>query len=379
MGKKITIIAGEPSGDLHGSHLIKNLKEISPEIEISGLGGSQMKAAGAEIYYDLTNLAVIGFFEVLKNIDKFKSAFKLLLKKIDQVKPDVVVLIDYPGFNLKIAKEIKKRNISIIYYISPQVWAWGKNRIKTIRKLVDKMIVLFKFEEDLYKKEKIDAYFAGHPLIDIVKPVNSKDETFLNYNLDSSKPIITLMPGSRENEICKNLPIMLESANLIHRKIQDAQFLLIQSNSAEGFIYEQEVKKSNLPVRLIVNNVYDILNITDFALICSGTATLEATILTVPMAIIYKVSFLSWLFIRSLIRIPYIGLVNIIANKKIVPEFIQYDARPEKISEFVVEYILNRDKIDRMKGELSKVRNLLGPPGASRRAAEYIIDFLNQG
>ena len=379
MGKKVIVIAGEPSGDLHGSHLIKNLKEISPEIEISGLGGPQMKAAGAEIYYDLTNLAVIGFFEVLKNIDKFKSAFKLLLKKIDQVKPDVVVLIDYPGFNLKIAKEIKKRNISIIYYISPQVWAWGKNRIKTIRKLVDKMIVVFKFEEDLYKKEKIDAYFAGHPLIDIVKPVNSKDETFLNYNLDSSNPIITLMPGSRENEICKNLPIMLESANLIHEKIQDAQFLLIQSNSVESSIYEQEVKKSNLPVRLIVNNVYDILNITDFALICSGTATLEATILTVPMAIIYKVSFLSWLFIRSLIRIPYIGLVNIVANKKIAPEFIQYDARPESISEFVVEYILNRDKIDRMKGELSKVKNLLGPPGASRRAAEYIIDFLNQG
>jgi len=377
MDKKIVIIAGESSGDLHASHLIKNLKQISDNIKVSGLGGKLMKEAGAEIYYDLTDIAVIGFFEILKNLSKFKTAFKLLLEKIDEIKPDVVILIDYPGFNLKIAKEIKKRNIPIIYYISPQVWAWGRNRIKLITNLIDKMIVVFKFEENLYKGEKIDTYFAGHPLIDIVKTTKSKKDMITDYNLSASKFIITLMPGSRENEVRKNLPIMLETASLIQEKLKNTQFLIIQSSSVSKLLFEEILKKAQVRAKLITNEVYNVLGASDFAIICSGTATLESAILKTPLVIVYKISFLSWLFIRHLIKIPYVGLVNIVRGKKIIPEFIQYNANPERIAQFIVDCLTDTDKIKSIKEELLKVKELLGLPGASKRAAEVVVDFLN--
>jgi len=336
-----------------------------------------MKEAGAEIYYDLTDIAVIGFFEILKNLSKFKTAFRLLLEKIDEIKPDVVILIDYPGFNLKIAQEIKKRNIPIIYYISPQVWAWGRNRIKLITNLIDKMIVVFKFEENLYKGEKIDTYFAGHPLIDIVKTTKSKKDIIADYNLSASKFIITLMPGSRENEVRKNLPIMLEAASLIQEKLKNTQFLIIQSSSVSRLLFEEILKKAKVRAKLITNEVYNVLGASDFAIICSGTATLESAILKTPLVIVYKISFLSWLFIRHLIKIPYIGLVNIVRGKKIIPEFIQYNANPERIAQFIIDCLTDTDKIKSIKEELLKVKELLGLPGASKRAAEVVVDFLN--
>ena len=377
MDKKIVIIAGESSGDLHASHLIKNLQQISDNIKVSGLGGKLMKEAGAKIYFDLTDIAVIGFFEILKNLSKFKTAFRLLLEKIDEIKPDVVILIDYPGFNLKIAKEIKKRNIPIIYYISPQVWAWGRNRIKLIANLIDKMIVIFKFEENLYKREKIDTYFTGHPLIDIVKTTKSKEDMIADYNLSASKFIITLMPGSRENEVRKNLPIMLETASLIQEKLRNTQFLIIQSSSVSRLLFEEILKKAKVRAELISNEAYNILGASDFAIVCSGTATLESAILKTPLVIVYKISFLSWLFIKHLIKIPHIGLVNIVRGRKIIPEFIQYNANPERIAQFIIDCLTDIDKIKNIKEELLKVKELLGLPGASKRAAEAVVDFLN--
>lgn len=378
MGKKIIIIAGEASGDLHAAHLIKHLKSISSDVEIGGLGGRLMKQAGAEIYYDLTDIAVIGFFEILKNLSKFRSAFNLLLRKIDQVKPDVVILIDYPGFNLKLAKEIKKRKIPIIYYISPQIWAWGKKRISVIKELVDKMVVIFKFEEELYKKENVDVYFTGHPLVEVAKPTTPKETTIKNYNLDPSKLTIILLPGSRENEIRKILPIMLDTVSILREKIKNSQFIIIQTPSVNNSIYQEIINEKKLPVRLLSNNVYNLLEISEFALICSGTATLEAAILQVPMVIIYKVTFLSWLFVKELIKIPYIGLVNIVANKKIVPEFLQYNTQPKKISQYIIEILSSKNKIKDIKGELLKVKDSLGDSGATKKAAKYILNFLNE-
>lgn len=337
-----------------------------------------MKQAGAEIYYDLTDIAVIGFFEILKNLSKFRSAFNLLLRKIDQVKPDVVILIDYPGFNLKLAKEIKKRKIPIIYYISPQIWAWGKKRISVIKELVDKMVVIFKFEEELYKKENVDVYFTGHPLIEIAKPTIPKETTIKTYNLDPSKLTIILLPGSRENEIRKILPIMLDTVSILREKIKNSQFIIIQTPSVNNSIYQEIINEKGLPIRLLSNNVYNLLEISDFALICSGTATLEAAILQVPMVIIYKVTFLSWLFVKELIKIPYIGLVNIVANKKIVPEFLQYNTQPKKISQHIIEILSSKNKIKDTKGELLKVKDSLGDSGATRKAAKYILNFLNE-
>ena len=378
MSKRIVIIAGEASGDMHGAHLINHLKEISPEIEISGLGGKLMQTAGAEIYYNLVNLAVIGFFEVLQNLSKFKGAFKLLLTKIDQKKPDAVILIDYPGFNLKIAREIKKRGIPIIYYISPQVWAWGQGRLKTIKKLVDIIIVVFKFEEELYQKEGINVYFAGHPLMDMVKSGGFKEAICAEHHLDENSLSIALMPGSRENEIKRILPVMLDTALMLHEDNNQSQFIVVKSPSVAESVYTQILSRHRAPARLIENSTYDILEIADFALICSGTATLEAAIMQTPMVIIYKVSFATWLCVRNLIKIPYIGLVNIVAGEKIVPEFVQFNARPDIIYKACKQIIYDKDKKEEMIEGLKKVKNSLGEPGASRRAAEAVISFLNQ-
>jgi lipid-A-disaccharide synthase len=378
MDKEIMIIAGESSGDLHASLLIKNLKEINPEIKISGLGGKLMEEAGAHIYYDLTEIAVIGFFEVLKNLPKFKAAFRLFLNKIDQRRPEAVILIDYPGFNLKIAREIKKRNIPIIYYISPQIWAWGRNRIKVIKKLIDKIIVVFKFEEDLYKQEMMDVYFAGHPLVDIVKTTKSKEEVMSDYNLSSSHCLVTLMPGSRENEVKKNLPLMLKTALNIQKKLKKVQFIIIQSPALRAAKYYKYLDNQAIRARVIKEDTYNLLKASSFAIICSGTATLESALLKTPFVIVYRISFLSWLLIRHLIKIPYIGLVNIVRGKKIIPEFVQHEAKPKRIAGFIIECLKDAERIKNMKEELNEVEKLLGPPEASKRAAQAVIDFLNR-
>jgi lipid-A-disaccharide synthase len=376
MAKKIFFIAGESSGDLHGAHLINSLRSLSPDLEISGLGGAQMKKAGAEIYEDLTDVAVIGFIEVFKNYKRFKNAYNLALHKIDQTKPDLVVLIDYPGFNLKIATEIKKRNIPIIYYISPQVWAWGKNRVQHIKRTIDAIIVLFNFEKELYEKSGMNVFFSGHPLVDIAKPNDYKNTIIQKHNFDASKKIISLLPGSRINEVTRILPIMLDSTKIIHNKDCNIQFLILKSPNVDEKIYSRIIDATNLPVRIIEGETYDLLSISDFALVCSGTATLETAILQVPMVIIYKIGFASWLLIKNLISIPHIGLVNIVAGKRIVPEFVQFDAKPTKIANYVLDTIHDENKTHEIKSNLESVREMLGSPGASNRAAEHIYNFL---
>jgi lipid-A-disaccharide synthase len=377
MAKKLFFIAGETSGDLHGAHLINSLQKKDPGIKTYGLGGSQMKAAGAEIFEDLTDIAVVGFFEILKGFKRFKTAFKLALNKIEQIKPDAVILIDYPGFNLRIAREIKKRNIPVIYYISPQVWAWGHKRIDFIKNNVDLMIVVFKFEEDLYKSKDVNVKFSGHPLVDIVKPNEYDETTYKKHNIDKSKKIITLLPGSRINEVCRILPSMLEIAGILHSKNKNTQFIIFKSQNIDTSVYEKIMDLRNYPVRLIEADNYNLLNIADFAIVCSGTATLETALLEIPMVIVYKINFISWLVIKNLIKIPYIGLVNIVAGKKIVPEYLQYDIKPNHIASYILKVISDVNTSRKIKSDLNKVKEVLGVSGGSSKAADFIINFLS--
>ncbi len=377
MSKKLFFIAGESSGDLHGAHLINSILSLDPTIKTYGIGGSQMKKAGAEIFEDLTDKAIIGFIEVIKNIRFFKTTFDLTLQKIDQIKPTAVILIDYPGFNLKIAAEIKKRNIPVIYYISPQIWAWGRKRIKLIRKVVDIMIVVFQFEEVLYKQEGVKVVFYGHPLIDIVKSTDYNEGILQNHNIDKSKKIVSLLPGSRINEVQRILPVMLESVSIIHNNNKNIQFLIIKSPNINNKIYEDIMDIKNLPVRLIESDTYNLLSISDFAMVCSGTATLETAILQIPMLIIYKVSFLSWLVIKNLIKIPFVSLVNIVAGKEIVQEFLQFNAKSKMIAAYTLDVLNDEKKINKIKYDLREVTKTLGNPGACKRTAEYILNFLS--
>jgi len=376
--KLILIVAGEASGDLHAASLARAINAIQPQIKFFGLGGQKLKQEGVDLYFNLVELAVVGLSEVLKNLKKFKEIFSGLLKEVDRRKPDLAILVDYPGFNLRLAAELKKRGIPIIYYISPQVWAWAKARIKTIKKLVDLMLVVFKFEEELYKENSIPVAFVGHPLLDTVKSTLSKEELFKKYSLDVKKFTFALLPGSREKEVKLLLPIMLDTAKMIHRQKPDSQFLILRSQTVKPEIFNQRISHYRLPIAIVSDMTYAGLAASDFALVASGTATLETAILGIPMVIMYKVSFLTWAYLKIAIKIPYIGLVNVIRREKIIDEFIQYDATAQKISSYIMATINNQQKINRIKRDLLEVTQALGEKGASQRAAQLVVNFLNK-
>lgn len=371
------IIAGESSGDFHSASLISALKSINPDLEICGIGGENMRAAGAEIFFDIAELSIIGFTCVLANLKKIKQLFNLVLKRIDQQVPDAVILVDYPGFNLKIAKEIKKKNIPVIYYISPQIWAWWRGRIKTIQRCVDKMIVVFKFEEVLYRDSGIDVSFVGHPLLDIAQAITSREEFLNKLGLPAQNRTVGLVPGSRKMEVERILPILLESAKIIKKKSPQTQFAVLKAAALEKEIFNSAIKKANLPAVVCENQTYNFLNACDFALVASGTATLETAIMHTPMIVVYKVSFLNWLIAKPLVKLPYIGLVNVVAGKRIVPEFIQFQAQPALIAECALEILGSEETLTKVKQELKKVHQSLGESGASLRAAETILSFLS--
>ncbi len=374
--KHIFIICGEPSGDLHAGNLAKKLLEINPDIRISGIGGTFMRDSGANIYCDIKDLAVIGFFDVLKKLPKFFALKKLILEKIKEEKPDAIILVDFSGFNLRLARKINK-TLPVIYYVSPQVWASRPGRVKTIKEYIHKMIVLFKFEEEFYKKYGIDATFIGHPLLDIVGPTMDEKEFLNKFGLLESKTTIALLPGSRKQEIKNILPVMLEASILINKNMANAQFVIAKSPQLDLDIYNRIISKAFIDLKIIEGKTYDCLNIADFCLVASGTATLETAIMQRPFVVIYKMNLLNYLLYRPQVKVPYIGMVNIVAGRKIVPEFIQFKARPKEISEQVLKILQNPAQLEQMKNDLTLVKSLLGEKGASRRAAQIILNFLN--
>jgi len=373
---RIFIICGEPSGDLNAANLAKAILSINPEIKISGVGGTLLRQAPAIIYRDIKDSSVIGLFDVLKKLPNFFSLQKLILNKIKEDKPDAIILVDFSGFNLRLAKKIDK-TLPVIYYVSPQVWASRPGRVKTIKEYTHKMIVLFKFEEEFYKRHGIDVDFVGHPLLDIVKPSMEEKEFLRKIDMSESKTTIALLPGSRKQEIENILPIMLKTSLLINKKIKDTQFVIAKSDQVDLDIYNRIIGGAlDIDLKIVEGKTYDCLNIADFCLVASGTATLETAIMQRPFAIIYRMNLLNYLLYRPQVRLPYIGMVNIVAGKKIVPEFIQFGADPKKISEQVLEILRNPGRIEQMKNALARVKSSLGERGASLRAAQIIIDFL---
>lgn len=378
MEKKILIVAGEASGDVHAAELVQQLKKISPGLSFYGIGGSHCKAAGVDVVFDLTKIAVVGFFEILKNYSRFKQVFDDLLLKTKEIKPQAAILVDYPGFNLRLAKELKALGIPVIYYISPQVWAWGKKRIHFIKTHIDLMLVLFKFEEILYRDAKFNVKFIGHPLLDIVKSTVNRDRFLDDMALKKNNTTIALLPGSREREVINLLPIMLAAAGKIYEKRNNTQFLICRSNTLPRELFKTIVDKFKIefPYKILDNQTYNGVTASDFAIVASGTATLETAILNKPMIIVYKVNFLTWLLAKLFIKIPYIGLVNVVAGQKIVPELIQYDATADKISRTALGLLDDSKALEKIHAELYSLKNSLGIPGAAHRAAEEIVKFL---
>lgn len=375
--KHILIICGESSGDLHAANLAKAIKEIAPEFRISGIGGTLLAQSGVNIYFDIKDLSVMGLFDVLKKLPKFFALKKFILHKISEEKPDLIILVDFSGFNLRLAKAIRNK-IPIIYYISPQVWASRPGRIKTLKKYISKIIVIFKFEEEFYKKYGVDASFLGNPLLDIVKPSISKDEFLASCGLAKDKISVTLLPGSRKQEVERILPVMFKSAEIIQKNIKNVQFIVAKSPQVDWGLYNKKLPGASIDLKIVENKAYDCINASDFCLVASGTATLEVAIMQKPFLIIYKASLLNYLLYLPQVKVPFIGIVNILSNKKIIPEFIQFKATPERIACEALRLLKDPSAIEQIKENLTRIKSSLGESGAAGRSAQYIINFLTK-
>ena len=376
------IIAGEASGDLHGSNLIKELRKLDAAAVIRCWGGDKMEAAGATLVKHYRDLAFMGFIEVIKNLRTIFRNIDFCKKDILKNKPDVLVLIDYPGFNLRIAKWAKRQGIKIIYYISPQVWAWKENRVKGIKESVDKMLVILPFEKDFYKKWHYEVEYVGHPLVEVIEEFGIRNLELPDQNTATTSPnskfqipnsgIVALLPGSRQQEILKKLPIMLEVA----KYFPSYQFVVAKAPGLDENFYNQLLAPYN-NVSTVVNKTYELLAQSKAALVTSGTATLETALFAVPEVICYKGSSISYQIAKRLVKIKYIGLVNLIMDKEVVKELIQDDLTVENLKKELDTLLNSKEKQEQLKNDYAALKNLLSQGGhASANAAKSIYNFL---
>ena len=379
-GKSIRflIVAGEASGDMHGSGLVRALKNNHPNCEFSGLGGEQMRREGVKTFYDIDRMGAVGVIEVLGDLPHYYKVYRKLSIEIGSGSYDAVILIDYPTLNLRLAKLCKKHSCPALFFISPQVWAWRKGRIKQIKRTVNKMFVIFPFEEVLLKKEGVDAEFMGHPFVETVKTSMSRDEAMSEFSLDSTRKIIGLMPGSRNSELKYLLDIMINSANEIKKNIKDCQFILPVANTLNTEDIKDRIKSNAVDIKIVEGKSYDVMNCCDFLIIASGSATLEAALLGCPMVIIYKLNWVTYWLARVLVKIKLYGLVNIVAGEEVVPELIQSKATVKNITKEVVTIMYDSERRDNLRSRLLKVRKSLGDPGVLDRVAESMIDFIRE-
>jgi len=374
--KKILLVAGEVSGDLHGSRLVEAVQRIDPDIEFFGIGGEGLERAGMKLLYPSQSLSVVGITEVFFKLRAILKALQGLKKSIDRERPDLVILIDFPDFNLRLAKMAQRKGIPILYYIGPQVWAWRPRRIKLIARLVKKMIVLFPFEVPLYQAAGVDVEWVGHPLLDIVKPTLSREKAFQQFGLDPRRRTVGLLPGSRKHEVERLLPPLLASAHLLQKEIPDLQFVIPLAPGLPKTLLLSRMGNISVPVAVVEGFTYDVMNLSELLIVASGTATLEGAIVGKPMIIVYKVSFLSYWVGRALIRLDHIGLVNLVAEKEIVPELIQKDVNPQQIADEAFRILRDPILSRKMAESVNKVRQKLGELGAAERAARIVTSLL---
>ncbi|MFT5581684.1 MAG: lipid-A-disaccharide synthase [Psychromonas sp.] len=370
MSKKLYIIAGEASGDLHGSNLLDELLKADPKVEIRFWGGDKMASLAGKPVKHIKDLAFMGFWEVITNLKTIAKNIKFCKKDIGEFKPDALVLIDYPGFNLRIAEWAKKRGIKIYFYVSPQVWAWKENRVHKIKRTVDKLFAILPFEKAFYKKHDFDVDYVGHPLLDEVLKFKNRalsTEEFVSKNQLSDKPIIALLPGSRKQEINVKLPLMVKACE----QFEDYQIVVAGAPNLDQQFYESVVERSKINV--IYGQTYDILNQSTAALVTSGTATLETALLEVPQVVCYKGNFISYHIAKRLIKIDYISLVNLIMNEEVVTELIQDECNSERMCEELIKVLPNGNKRAGIALKYKELIKVLGEGGASKKVAELIL------
>ncbi|MGM9528902.1 MAG: lipid-A-disaccharide synthase [Phascolarctobacterium sp.] len=369
---KILISAGEASGDIHAAAVTAALKKIDSTTEVFGMGGDELRAAGGEVLFDIKDHGVMGFVEVIK---KLPDLFKLrsdFARVMDERKPDCLVVVDYPGFNMKLAKLAHDKGIPVVSYIAPSAWAWNKGRAKNVAKIVDKVACIFPFEYDVYKEAGAPVEFVGHPLLDIVQPSMKRDEAEAWVGKEAGRPLVLLMPGSRLMEIEKMLPNLLEGAKLLKKQMPEVQFAMPRAGTIPLELLQGKIKASGLDIKITEGHNYDLFSVADVALATSGTVTLEAALCGLPTVIVYRTSALNAFIARRVINIPNIGLPNIVAGRQIVPELLQEEFTPQKVAEAAVK-LLSPEYRPQVEADLAYMKARLGEPGAVNRVAQLIL------
>jgi len=375
--RRVMIVAGEASGDLHGARLVQAMHDLDPALDFCGIGGRNLRQAGVQCLADVADMGVVGLTEVTRKLGTILRARRDLRRILADAPPDLLILIDYPDFNLPLARIARARGIPVLYYISPQIWAWRKGRVNVIRKCVDHMAVILPFEKPLYDRAGVPATFVGHPLLDALGDTPAPQEARRMFQLAEGVTTVALLPGSREGEARKLLPEMLGAARIIARELPPVQFVLPLADSLDPEVVEGIVRRQDIAVRIVRNRIYDVLTAADVALVASGTATLETALMNLPMVVVYKVSPLSYWVGRAFIHVDHISLVNIIAGKTVVPELIQGEAHANRIAVEVIDILSRKSRKLRMHEELSQIRARLGEPGAAAKTAALAMDLLN--
>jgi lipid-A-disaccharide synthase len=371
---RLLVSCGEPSGDLYAAELVRQLRHGLPDLDVFGLGGDRLRAQGATLRADVKDLAVVGLLEVVTHLRRLRRVLHDLLAEADRHRPDAAVLVDYGGFNLRLAAALRRRGIPVVYYVSPQVWAWRRGRVRRIRRDVSRMLVIFPFEEPLYQQAGVPVRFVGHPLVDLIGPPPERAAFLGGQHLDPGRPVLAVLPGSRPREIAHNLPPLAAALRHIQAARPDVQFLLAVAPSIDAASLRAGL--GEVPVRLVEGATQAVLGTCTAAVVASGTATVEAALLDAPMVVVYRLSALTYHLGRHFVNVPHYAMVNLIAGRRLAPELMQKDFTAPAVAAEALRLLEDGDARRRMKEGLAEVRQRLGAPGASSRAAAEVRSVL---
>jgi len=367
--RRLLVSCGEASGDLYAAELLRHLREIGSDVEAFGLGGDRLQAEGGTLVAHVRDLAVVGLLEVLKHLPRIRGVFDALLSRAEERRPDIAVLIDYPDFNLRLARELKRRGIPVVYYVSPQVWAWRRSRVRSIRETVDRMIVIFPFEEALYREAGVPVTFVGHPLVDVVRPAADRGAFLASRGLDPSRPVLAVLPGSRPQEVAHNVPPIAGALPLVAQKRPDVQPAVAVAPGLPRALFEPLAAAG---AALLDGDAHALLGAARAGIVASGTATVEAALVSLPMVVVYRLSPLTYALGRPFVRVPHYAMANLVAGREVVRELIQRDFRPEAVAAEAVALLDEGPRRESVLAGLAETRARLGGGGASRRAAEAV-------
>lgn len=373
------IVAGEASADLHGSNLVRAIRRLDPGVAFWGIGGKEMGKAGVKILFPSSEMAVVGLTEVFSRLRRIARAYLRLRSILKHDRPDLLILIDYPDFNIRLAGSAKRCKVPVLYYISPQVWAWRRGRVRKLARLVDRMAVILPFEQDFYRRRGMVVDYVGHPLLDSAPHDLKRGDVIRELGLQDRGPILGLLPGSRKEEVMNLLPVMLKAAEMISPHYPGLKCLLPLASTVSSDLVLSMIGRTHLQVEILQGSIYRALGSCDLALVASGTATLETAIMEVPMVIVYRVSPISFWIAKMVVKVPHIGLVNLVAGERIVPELIQSEVTPERLAREALSILQSSRKRESVVDKLRVVRQRLGKGSASERTAKIVLEIMNRG